>query len=198
MTDLERALADIAEVRERLAHSQRFRGYSAAAAALSGIFALAAGALQARMVPHVITEADGRVYFAVWFVCCAASLLVNYGAIMHWYLSDASARERWQTATVGYSMLPALVVGAATGFALLRVNEVSLLPGVWYACYGTGLFASRTLIPRSAVPLALVFLVAGIALLFAPAAVTLAWWTMALGFGAGQILIGLAVAKEHV
>lgn len=197
MTDLERALADIAEVRERLAHAQRFRGYSAAAAVSSGVFALVAGVVQAWLVPHVRTETDGRIFFAVWFVCCAAALLVNYGAIMHWYWNDASARERWQTATVGFSMLPALIVGAAIGFALLRVGQVALLPGAWYACYGTGLFASRTLIPRSVVPLAIVFLAAGIALLFAPPAVALAWWTMSLGFGAGQILIGIAVAKEH-
>jgi hypothetical protein len=77
MTDLERALADIAEVRERLGHVQRFRGYSAIAAAISGAFAMAAGALQALIVPHVRDAHQGHLYFALWFACCSASVLVN-------------------------------------------------------------------------------------------------------------------------
>jgi len=196
VTELERALADIAEVRERLAGVQRFRGYSAGAAILSGFFALAAGILQAILVPSVQTAAEGRVYFAIWFVCCAASMAVNYGAIAHWYLNDASARERWQTASVGFSILPALVVGAAIAFALLRLNAIALVPAVWYACYGVGLFASRTTIPRRVVPLAVAFIAAGIALLFTAPHIALAWWIMAAGFGGGQIAIGLAVAKD--
>src|SRR5579863_8654885 len=110
MTDLERALADIAEVRERLGHVQRFKGYSGMAAATSGGFAIIAGVLQLLLLPHVQTPAQGHLYFAIWFACCAASVLVNYGAIAHWYVNDASARDRWQTATVGLSILPALLL----------------------------------------------------------------------------------------
>ena len=81
MTDLERALADIAEVRERLGHVQRFKGYSGLAAAISGVFALAAGVVQWLLVPSIRTSHDGHLYFAIWFACCAASMVVNYGAI---------------------------------------------------------------------------------------------------------------------
>jgi len=197
VTDLERAMADIAEVRERLAGVQRFRGYSAGAAILSGFFAFAAGALQAWLVPAVQTPGQGRVYFAIWFVCCAVSIAVNYGAIAHWYLNDASARERWQTASVGLSILPALVIGAAIAFALLRLDAVAAVPGVWFACYGVGLFASRTTIPRSAVPLSIALIAAGVALLFAPAQLALAWWVMPLGFGFGQIAIGISITREN-
>ena len=44
--DLQRAISDLAEVRGRLAHVQRFEGYSAPAAALSGFCAIAAGLVQ--------------------------------------------------------------------------------------------------------------------------------------------------------
>src|SRR5579872_5251890 len=167
MRDLERALADIAEVRERLGHVQRFRGYSGLAAALSGAFAIIAGLLQAVLVPHVQTVHQGHLYFAIWFIGCAASVLVNYGAIAHWYVNDATARERWQTATVGFSIAPALLLGAALSLALLRANLYGYLPAVWCGCYGVGLFASRTTIPRSGATVAAGFLIAGIALLFA-------------------------------
>lgn len=197
MRDLERALADIAEVRERLGHVQRFKGYSGIAAITSGAFALAAGLVQALLVPSVHTPHQGHLYFALWFVCCAASILVNYGAIAHWYVNDATARDRWQTATVGLSILPSLVLGAMLSVAFLRANLFAYLPAVWYGCYGVGLFASRTMVPRGVLPVAAAFLIAGVALLFAPPQIALSWWVLALGFGAGQILIGTTVMRER-
>jgi hypothetical protein len=197
MTDLERALADIAEVRERLGHVQRFRGYSALAAAASGLFAIVAGALQLLLVPRVQSLHEGHLYFALWFVCCAASVLANYGAIAHWYVNDATARDRWQTATVGLSMIPALVLGAVLSFALLRADLFEFLPGVWYGCYGVGLFASRTMVPRAVVPIAAAFMIAGMGLLFVPPAIALQWWVLPLGFGAGQLAIGFIIMRER-
>ncbi len=197
MSDLERALADIAEVRERLGHVQRFKGYSGIAAMTSGVFALTAGLLQALLLPRVQTVHEGHLYFALWFACCAASMLVNYGAIAHWYVNDATARDRWQTATVGLCILPALVLGAMLSLALLRANLFSFLPGVWYGCYGVGLFASRTMVPSAVAPIAAAFLLVGMTLLFVPAAVALSWWVLPLGFGLGQIAIGAWVMRER-
>ncbi len=197
MTDLERALADIAEVRERLGHVQRFKGYSGLAALVSGVFAIAAGVVQWLLVPSLRTPHDGHLYFAIWFACCAASMVVNYGTIAHWYVNDATARERWQTATVGFAILPALVLGAMLSFALLRAGLFGFLPGVWFGCYGVGLLASRTMLPRAVLPVAAAFLGAGIVLLFAPPVIALAPWTLALGFGTGQIAIGSLVMRER-
>ncbi len=198
MTEIERALIDIAEVRERLAMTQRFKGYSGVAAAASGVFALVAGAVQALMVPLPQTAMQGRQYFAIWLVCCAGAAIVNYGAIAHWFVSDASARDRWQTRTVGLAILPALVLGAAISFALLQGGHISYLPGIWFGCYGVGLFASRTMIPRGAIAVAALFMFAGMGLLFAPASFALSWWVLPLGFGAGQMAIGVMLLRERV
>jgi hypothetical protein len=198
MTDLERALADIAEVRERLGHVQRFKGYSAFAAALSGGFAVVAGIVQQLIVPHVRSMHQGHLYFALWFACCAAAVLVNYGTIAHWYVNDATARERWHTATVGLAILPALVLGAILSFALLRANLYAFMPGVWCGCYGVGLLASRTMLPRAVVPIAAAFMVAGMGLLFVPATIALAWWVLPLAFGSGQLAIGLSIMRERM
>jgi hypothetical protein len=197
MTELERALLDIAEVRDRLATTQRFKGYSGVAAALSGVFAIVAGVVQAVVVPAPHTAFGDRLYFAIWFVCAAAATLVNYGAIAHWFVSDESARDRWQTRTVGLSIFPAVVLGAALSFALLYTGGVGELPGVWYGCYAVGLLASRTLVPRGVQPIAIAFLVVGVALLFAPKAIALSPLVLPLGFGAGQILIGYFVFRDR-
>ena len=198
MTELERALADIAEVRERLAAAQRFRGYSALAAAISGLFALVAGAVQALLVGTPANAHDSRVYFAIWFVCCAASIAVNYGAIAQWFVNDASARERWQTRTVGLSILPAVILGAALSFASLRIQEFGLLPGIWFGCYGVGLFASRLTVPRAVLPIAGAFVAIGAALLFVPPGLSLQPWIPAVGFGFAQLTIAFLVARERV
>jgi hypothetical protein len=197
MTELERALLDIAEVRDRLATTQRFKGYSAVAAVLSGIFAIVAGIMQAVVVPTPHGTHQGHLYFAIWFACAAAAAIVNYGAIAHWFVSDESARDRWQTRTVGLSILPALVLGAALSFALLASGSLAQLPGVWYGCYAVGLFASRTLIPRGVLPIAVVLLAVGIGLLFVPPAVALSWWILPAGFGTGQIAIGYFVFRDR-
>jgi hypothetical protein len=197
MTDLERALADIAEVRERLGQVQRFKGYSGLAALVSGLFALSAGVVQWLLVPAIATPHDGRLYFAIWFACCAASVVVNYSAIAHWYVNDATARERWQTASVGFAILPALLLGAALSFALLRAGLFAFLPGVWYGCYGVGLIASRTMLPPAVVPVCVAFLAVGAALLFAPPVIALAPWVLASGFGIGQIAIGVCVMRDR-
>ncbi len=198
VTELERALLDIAEVRDRLAMAQRFRGYSAVAAALSGAFAIVAGIVQALVVPVPQTAHEDRLYFAIWMMCCAAAVLVNYGAIAHWAVSDESVRDRWQTRTVGLSILPAILFGAALSFALLSLDRIALLPGIWCGCYGVGLFASRTMIPRGVVPLAALFLAVGAALLFAPASFTLSWWVLPLCFGSGQIAIGYFIFRDRM
>lgn len=196
MTDLERALADIAEVRERLGHAQRFKGYSGIAAAFSGLFAFATGVVQFALVPHPHTVQQEHLYFAIWFLCCVAAVAVNYGAIAHWYVNDATARDRWQTATVGFSMLPALALGAALSAAFLLANSFSYLPGIWYGCYGVGLFASRLMVPRAVAAIAAAFMLIGMGLFFVPASVALAWWVLPFGFGIGQILIGVFVLRE--
>jgi hypothetical protein len=198
VTELERALVDIAEVRERLAMTQRFKGYSGVAAAASGCFALAAGLVQALIVPMPLTAHEGRIYFAIWLACAAASAIVNYGAIAHWFVSDVSVRDRWQTRTVGLAILPALLLGAAISFALLAHGSIAYLPGVWFGCYGVGLFASRTMVPRGVVPVAMLFLIVGAILLFVPAHIALSWWPPALGFGAGQIAIGIFLLRERI
>jgi hypothetical protein len=53
------------------------------------------------------------------------------------------------------------------------------------------------MLPRDVLPIAAFFLVAGIALLFTPTAIALAWWVLPIGFGVGQIAIGVLVARDR-
>src|ERR1700682_1366794 len=81
---LRQAMADLAEVRGRLATVQRFDGYSAQGAIASGLVAIAAGGVQFALLPHPSTVAGFRTYLLLWLGCLAVALAVNYGAILAW------------------------------------------------------------------------------------------------------------------
>jgi hypothetical protein len=195
--EVERALADLAEVRDRLAGVQEFRGYSGTAAALSGLVAVAAGAVQFVIAPNPQTpEAIGR-YLSIWFSCLALALIINYGALLAWYIRIAGRHERQQTRTAGRAIIPAIALGAVLSLAMIGHKMYGMLPGVWYASYGIGLFASRSMLPRVMVFVAAAFGVAGAALMLTlDPHLPLRFWVMPLGFGLGQMFIGYLLSQE--
>ena len=196
--EVERALADLAEVRDRLASVQEFRGYSGVAAAISGCIAILAGIVQAIVAPVPRSNLEIQHYLWIWFSCLAAALLINYGALAAWYLYNAGRHERSQTRTVGLSILPALVLGAALSIAMISHDLIGLLPGIWYATYGIGLFASRAMLPRGVIGVGTLFGLIGVALILAPTAtLSLRWWVMPVGFGIGQIAIGYLLTQDR-
>jgi hypothetical protein len=195
--EVERALADLEEVRDRLASVQRFRGYSSRVAAASGAFAIAGGIVQALLVPAPRTDADVKLYLVIWMSCLALALIIYYGNLALRYARKSGRSARAQTRTVSITILPAIGLGAVLSLAVALHGVPSLLPGVWYACYGLGLYASRNMVPKAVMPIAAAFGIIGAFLLLVPSAsLPLRWWVMPAGFSLGQFAIGWLVAKE--
>jgi hypothetical protein len=194
--EVSRAIADLAEVRTRLAAVQRFRGLSGGAAFASGIAAIVSGAIQAASIPSPITTADGTRYITIWIACLACSLVVNYGAIVLWLGRHWSVRSRVELKTVGMTILPSVVAGGLFTAAFVARGELGLLPGMWCLCYALGLIASRAMAPPGIGWVAALFAASGTALLFAPGINALAWWVMPATFGIGQIVIGALVSRD--
>jgi hypothetical protein len=195
--EVSRALADLEEVRYRLAAVQRFRGLSGVAALTSGFAAIGAGLVQALAIPHPASREGGLHYVANWTACLAFSLALNYGAILVWVAKHWSRRARIELRTVGMTILPSIVAGGAFTTALIGRDMLGLLPGMWCICYALGLIASRAMAPRGTVAVAALFGACGAALLFAPATNALAWWVMPVTFGIGQIAIGGLVFRSR-
>lgn len=196
--EVERALADLAEVRDRLASVQEFRGYSGSAAALSGLVAVIAGAIQWAVAPAPHTPEAVQSYLEIWFSCLALALAINYGALLAWYVRIAGRQQRRQTRTVGVAILPAIGLGAVLSLAMLTHGMAWLLPGIWYASYGIGLFSSRAMLPRGALYVACAFGLAGAALILAlDTSLPLRFWVMPIGFGLGQVLIGYLLSQDR-
>jgi hypothetical protein len=195
--EVERALADLVEVRDRLASVQRFRGYSSRVAGLMGVIAVVGGVVQAVVVPHPSSMADVRVYLAIWLSCLAAALALYYGNLLAWYARNNGRHARYQSRTVSLSILPALALGAVLSLAVYLQGVPAMLPGIWYACYGLGLFSSRTLVPKGVIYVAAMFGLVGSALLLMPNQwLAMSWWVMAAGFAIGQFWIARLIALE--
>jgi hypothetical protein len=196
--EVRQALADLAEVRGRLATVQRFDGYSGTAAIVSGLGAVVAGIIQGVLVPEPSSEAQRHLYLTIWLTCLGWALAVNYGAILAWRTRNRGAQAGVQIRTVGMSIIPAVAAGGVITFALVARGLEDLLPGMWCATYALGLFASRAMVPRDVVLVAAAFGAVAAALLLAPGIHPLAWWIMPAAFGVGQILIGAIIRTEHI
>jgi hypothetical protein len=193
---LRQAMADLAEVRGRLATVQRFNGYSGWAAISSGVVAVAAGGVQLALDPAPSTPAEMQTYVLLWLNCLAVALALNYGAILIWRAHNRGRQAEAQIRTVGMSILPALAAGGVITVALITRGIFDLLPGMWCATYALGLFASRALVPRKVVLAAVAFGAFATLLLLVPAIDPLAWWVMPLAFGGGQLAIGAIVLAQ--
>jgi len=196
--DLQRALSDLAEVRDRLGHVQRFEGYSGPAALASGVAALIAGYVQFSIAPLPATAEALRTYVTIWMSCLAIALALNYGAVAVWMLKHRGPGAQSQFRTAARSIAPSVALGGALTVALLDHQAYVLLPGMWFAVYALGLFASRGAIPASTLSVTVAFsLLALIFLVTRCSSYALAWWVMPLGFGIGQIAIGTLIWRQR-
>ena len=198
LVEIERALSDLAEVRDRLVRAQRFDGYSAIAAVTSGAGALIAGYVQARVAPLPASEGTLRAYVAIWMICLAVALVLNYGAVALWVLKHRGPAAASGFRTAARSIAPSVLLGGLLTVALIDRGAYALLPGTWFALYSLGLFASRDAIPRLTVLVTLGFAVLAALFLVSPLQhVALAWWVMPIGFGLGQVAVGTLIWTER-
>jgi hypothetical protein len=185
--DATRALDQIAEIHRQMAKGEVYRGYRSLPVAMSGLIGLIAAWLQ----PRSLGAADPLGFVAYWAAIAAAASCVGSGEILYNYAVKEDTGARRQTRMVVGQFLPSLVGGAAIAVCFARFDSalVSLLPGLWAICFGTGIFACRPYLPRASGWVALFYYAAGFTLLWiarGPAPLT-GWWIGGT-FGAGQLL----------
>jgi len=196
--ELQRALSDLAEVRDRLAHVQRFEGYSAPAAAASGVAAFIAGYVQLQLAPLPRTPQALHIYLLIWLTCLAVGLALNYGAVVFWALRHRGPGAQSQFRSAALFIAPSVILGGALTVALADQAAYVLLPGTWFALYAIGLFASRGVIPKSTNVITFAFATLALLLLLTPLkTLALSWWVMPLGFGGGQLAIGYLLWRSR-
>jgi hypothetical protein len=188
MSDLQRALADIGNIRERLAAGTMFRGFGPSVIAATGALALAAATAQSLLHPL----ADVITYVAIWTVVAIVSV-----ALIGTEMVARSRRHHEGLADVmlfnaAEHFMPVGAAGAVIAAILLRFapDVAWLLPGLWQMLLGVGLFVALRFLPRSiAIAAAWYFVAGAVVLIMACQSRTLSPWMMGIPFGVGQFLM---------
>src|ERR1700756_4544790 len=120
MTDLNRALLDIRNIRRQVAQTTEFRGYGPLTLSATAVLALLAGVVQSHWIPK---PADSPVqYVALWLttaVLCSA-LIASQMLTRARRLHSGMADEMIRMAVAQF--VPAGVAGAILPFVLLHVT----------------------------------------------------------------------------
>lgn len=190
MREIDRALAEIADIRSQLAAGTMFRGFGPAVMVVTAGLALAAAAAQS-LWPGMLADGPGA-YFGCWVVTAlvAGALIVAEmkarSQRLHGGLADA------MIVTAAERFLPAGAAGAAIAAVLFEFAPEAqwMLPGLWQILVALGLFASLRTLPRAISLAGAWYFAAGIAvLILASGDHTLSPWAMGIPFAVGQALI---------
>ncbi len=203
MQDLNKALADIADIRLQLAAGTMFRGFGPAVIATTGGIALALTLIQVAWPVYLVTEP--MTFITTWVVvavACAALIGMEMYARSrrhHSGLADAMLFNAVE------NFLPMGFAGAALAIVILSYapDTTWMLPGLWQLLVSLGLFAAVRFLPRAIAVAAAWYFISGIAvLIIASQERSLSPWLMGIPFTVGQLLLAailhVAYGDEHV
>ena len=188
MRDVDKALADILEIRHRIASHTTFRGYGPMTITITGLLGLATAAAQS-VWPIAPTP---FLFIAEWLgtaAFCALTVgleMAGRSRRLHSGLADAmiyQAIEQFLPATAASVFLPIL-------FLEFAPQNIWMMPGLWQIFVSLGIFASLHNWPRSMMLAGAWYFVSGFACLLAASGHHgLSPWAMGLPFLGGQFLM---------
>lgn len=180
------ALAQVRRLQEIVLSRRFFQGYSGKARLLSGAAAL----LGAWILSRPGIPATPHAHLLGWLAVLGVALLLNYGALLHWIVTEPRVRQKPVILKPALDALPALCAGGALTVALVRCGQHDLLFGVWMALFGVAHLAYRQSLPGENYLVGLYYLAAGAACLLAPGLRFANPWPMGLIFFTGELVGG--------
>lgn len=181
------ALAQVRELKQKVLDSQRFKGYSGKARIFSGFAALTGAAFLAYgPIPQT-----PKAHVVGWVILAITGLLVNYGALFLWYLSESRDNRDARQLLPALDPLLSIFVGGVTSIAVIMNGHFDYLFGIWMCLFGLANLASRRVLPRGVWPLGLFYIAAGSACLLIPGISFLNPWPMGIVFFVGECAGGL-------
>lgn len=189
MRDVDTALSEIDRIREQLAASTRFQGFTPAVALATGVLAVALAALQTAGVGPAATIVELLMQWILLALICA--FLIGADAVVRARRLHRAMADTMISTTLR-QFLPASSAGAIAAIVvLLRApGWAAILPGLWQLLIAVGICAALPALPRLLVWGAAWYFLAGAASLLAGAgARDFSPWLMGIPFGVGQLLI---------
>lgn len=190
MNDIERALAQISDIKAQLAASTRFRGY--APEVLVGVAVLAALLTLALTVWQDRLQTDGIQQVVIWGTFLVlANLAIG---------AEAVTRSRRQHGGMGPAMLqsalriqlPVTAVGIIIAFGVCRYapDAAWIVPGIWLLLIALVALASRPMLPDRVVWAGIWYLVTGtMAIVLAGQAERFSPWMFGVPHFVGHLFI---------
>jgi len=195
MENLNKALSDIANIREQIAAARMFRGFGPLVIGLTGALAFCVMALQ--LLRPDKFAADIKGYMLVWLVIAGLSL--SFIIAEMWALSQRHHRNMafQMVRKIAEGFFPALLAGAVIGLILIGHNSdfAAYLPAIWQYMIAIGLFAAMGSLHRNIYLIAVWYFCCATAVFFLiSSGHKLSPLHMGLPFGIGQILMALVLA----
>jgi len=196
MQDINKALADITDIRNQMAAGRMFRGFGPRVVGLSGLFAAMLMTVQLIWPDKLANSAYALLG---WWVFAAVMSVIFIGIEMlalsrryHGGLADSMITHAVQT------FLPIGAVGAVIGYVILK-NQPSLawaLPGIWQLLIAIGIFNSLKFLPKAVTIAGLWYFIAGATVLVTGSLdQPLSPWMMGVPFAIGQGLMAYILFK---
>ena len=187
------ALSQVRRLREAVLDKRQFRGYSGPARMLSGVAALAGALVLDRLQPVTVTG-----HLLGWGAVLAIALLLNYGALLYWFLRDPQVGRNPAQLQPAFDAIPPLAVAAALSVACLLRGHHDLLFPVWMSMYGLVHIPYRNTLPRANYGVGLFYVAAGITCLFWPGLAFTNPWPMGLVFFTGEMAGGMILHLDRI
>jgi len=185
--ELHEALTQIGDIRRQMSRTREFRGYGALTTFGTGVAAVAAAGWQARYLPD--PAAGPEAFVNLWVgVAMACVAFVGLELAVRYRRSESSL-QRELTILAVEQFLPSLVIGGLVTLVVCEFARPSMwmLPGLWQVFFGSGMFASRRLLPGPIVFVGIFYVASGLVNLTTG---QLGWafspWGMGLPFAVGQ------------
>jgi hypothetical protein len=196
VSELQRALGEIRDIRRQVALSTEFRGYGPLTMCATGAFAVVGGLVQAAWVGQ--PEVHPLRYTTVWSVTAILSVLLIAAQTLtrtHSAMADEMIRMAAE------QFLPAAAAGTLLTILVIRSSAhiIWLLPGLWQIVYGLGVFSSCRFLSRTMLAAGAWYLLTGLFCVSLGDARALSPAVMAGAYGIGQLLVGgvlYVAAKE--
>ena len=193
MISVHDAIKQVRELRHKIVEKQRFKGYSGRARAISGTLAM----ITAIVLASPYWPPTPAAHLTAWGGLFIVAALLNFGAILYWFLRDPGANREIRRLKPILDTLPALFVGAILTLALSREQMYSWLFPIWMALYGLANLGSRHVLPPAISLIGWFYVVAGTAMILLGPPSFLNPWPMGIIFFAGEWMGGIVLHYDE-
>ena len=149
------ALGQIRKLQGLILEKRKFTGYSGTARMLGGTITLIGCIWMGFHADRFGIQLQG------WLSILAIALLLNYGALLRWFIQLPDRERKVLTITPALDAIPPLAVGGILSAALLLRGYPDLLFGTWMCLYGLAHTNCRTALPKENGYLGIYYLVCG-------------------------------------